>query len=177
MADDYWAKWSINKAYELGLVGGIGDNKYGPNMTLTKAQVLQMMYNMWISKHPEDKLSGEASNWYEHALTWAKANQIIKEDEVSSFEPDSDVTREQACVYLYRMVENKQLNIPFVDPYYWTFSDLENKSEETKEAVKSFQKAKIISGVSSNSFAPDKILTRAQMATIMERLMLSYGTM
>ncbi len=170
VADNHWAKWSINKANELGLVSGIGDNKYGPNMTLTKAQVLQMMYNMWLIDHPEDEISNKSSNWYDHAVDWAKKNQIIKNTENSTFDPNSAVTREQACVYLYRMIENKRMNIPYTEPDIKVFSDLLDKSAETQNAVRSFQKARIISGMPDGTFKPDKILSRAEMATIMDHL-------
>ncbi len=167
---DHWARLSINKAFRTGLVKGIGDNKYDPEAVLTKAQVLQMFYNFWSKQKPEEFVNEpiNSQNWYDNAINWARRNKIIDENEV--LEPNSEASREFASVALKRLIENKEIGLP-----YWFlvdgFADLKDRNPELIEASKILQKADIMWGFPDGYFYPDRPLTRAQAARIMDGLL------
>ena len=45
----YWGYYYIDRAATEGLVSGIGDNQYGPEQTLSNAQFVTMICNMFYN--------------------------------------------------------------------------------------------------------------------------------
>ncbi len=172
VADGHWSMYSINKCKQLGLVNGVGDNKYAPNDTLTKAQVLQMLYNM---QKKEGKVL-DANNlkindipddaWYAKAVKWGVSNGLA-DLKNNKFNPNQAASREFMCVTLYRMIEKYQIDLPYWE-FVRDFSDIPVENQELIEAVKCLQKAEIIGGFPDGNFHPKDSLTRAQAAKILD---------
>jgi hypothetical protein len=62
------------------------------------------------------------------------------------------------------------IKLPDETPILRNFSDISNKSEEMQTAINSLAKAGIISGVTDVEFAPDKPITRAEIAALLLRM-------
>ena len=100
-----WAKESIAKAAELGLMKGIGNNKFAPKDNLTRAQFATLLNNLFELGAVENTKTAFAdvktNAWYYDAIMKAHNAGIIKGDG-NKFFPDRFITREEMAVMIYR---------------------------------------------------------------------------
>lgn len=172
VADNHWAVLSINQAKKIGLVDGIGNSNYGPELALTKAQVVQLLYkfNQIFLKDtkPVEMVSigdVEESDWFSRAIQWAVANKLV-DLENNRFNPNQAASRAFTAITISRLVGPDKL------PYFSgirTFPDVQAGSE-LESAIKSLQKAEVIQGLPNGEFGLEQNLTRSQAAKIMDRL-------
>ncbi|MEI3161411.1 MAG: S-layer homology domain-containing protein [Oscillospiraceae bacterium] len=97
-----WAYPGIQYCVTHQLMSGIGDNLFAPKLTTTRAQIVQILYNL----EGEPKVSGTTpftdltQNWYKDAVLWAYQTTWSPARRRTTFEPDRPVTREQIAVIL-----------------------------------------------------------------------------
>ncbi len=101
--------------------------------------------------------------WYKNAVTYAYENGLFNGTGATTFSPNAPMTR----AMFVQVLSNKTSN--FEKPT-WTgkssFSDV-NKNQWYALAVEWAYRAELISGVGDGKFAPEKNVTREQMALIM----------
>ncbi|NLK87746.1 MAG: glycoside hydrolase [Clostridiaceae bacterium] len=108
---------------------------------------------------------------------WAKASIITAMDKgwmngVSStrFMPDSPMTRAQAAALLVRALD---IGVTAATEGKAVFSDV--TGHWAREEIEAAAKAGILQGVGSGRFEPDAVLTREQMAVLLDRLLGDAG--
>ncbi len=101
-------------------------------------------------------------HWAYEAIKYAYNNSIMQGVGESIFAPDDTMTRAMLVTVLYRLEDEPAVNksIPFADV---------KSGEWYENAVTWAQQNGIVSGVSETEFAPNKDITREQMATILYR--------
>ncbi len=100
--------------------------------------------------------------WYYENVRYAVENGLFGGTSDTTFEPDSDITRGMFITVLYR-AEGE----PSVDASE-TFTDIDKNAYYGKAVIWGKQNG-IIQGVSDTEFAPDRNITREQMAAMMFR--------
>ena len=115
-----WYYNEVNKAAELGLMNGYADtNLFGPNDTITRAQVAQVLFNMAGHRADMDLPEGSYNEiygyasfvdvngkmWYGKAIAWAKAAGIVTGYGDGTFAPESNITREEFATMLARYAQ------------------------------------------------------------------------
>ena len=115
-----WYYNEVNKAAELGLMNGYAETDlFGPNDTITRAQVAQVLFNMAggrvDTELPEgayNEIYGYASfddvngkMWYGKAIAWAKAAGIVTGYGDGTFAPENNITREEFATMLARYAQ------------------------------------------------------------------------
>ncbi len=115
-----WYYNEVNKAAELGLMTGYADtNLFGPNDTITRAQVAQVLYNMAGGRADMDLPEGSYNEiygyasfddvngkmWYGKAIAWAKAAGIVTGYGDGTFAPENNITREEFATMLARYAQ------------------------------------------------------------------------
>ena len=130
--------------------------------------IAQILYNM------ANKPSTSANNpftdvkqdaWYANAINWAYQNNIVSGTTEKTFSPDENITREALAVILYRYSNSPKVNAN-LDKY----KDASNISSWAKDAFAWAIETGLITGMSDNTLNPRGNATRAQVATIIERL-------
>ena len=102
-----WAHAGIDYCVASGLMSGVGGNLFAPKMTTTRAQIVQILYNL----EGEPKVSGTmpftdlTQNWYKDAVLWAYQTGVVSGTSATTFAPDLPVTREQIAVILMGYAE------------------------------------------------------------------------
>lgn len=102
---DYYAD-AIKWAVEQGITNGIGNNQFGVNSNVTRAQAVTFLWRAMGS--PTTNGTGakfddvEKSSWYEKAVIWAVQNKITDGIGNNKFSPDGAVTRGQLITFLWR---------------------------------------------------------------------------
>ena len=168
-----WAIKAINFLTERGIVQGIGDSKFGPNLNFKRGDIILMTINAF-------KVSGDLgesfndvpeSMYYSNAIRIARAMDIAKGDG-ENFRPDDSITREDAIVLLFRTLEILEIQLPIdgSDRDVPSFNDQEDISDYAKDAMNAFIKAGFVKGDGFNLY-PKSYISRAEMATILYRIM------
>ena len=97
-----WAHAGIDFCVRTGLMSGVGSGRFDPKGTTTRAQAVQVLYE--LSGAP--KVSGKTPftdlthGWYQSAVLWAYQTGVTAGTSRTTFSPDDPVTREQLAVLL-----------------------------------------------------------------------------
>ena len=101
-APDNWAHAGIDFCVRTGLMSGVGSGRFDPKGTTTRAQAVQVLYE--LSGAP--KVSGKTPftdlthGWYQSAVLWAYQTGVTAGTSRTTFSPDDPVTREQLAALL-----------------------------------------------------------------------------
>ena len=169
-----WAYPGIQYCVTHGIMGGMGDGTFAPTGTTTRAQIVQILYNL----EGTPAVSGTTpftdltANWYKPAILWAYQNNVVAGTSPTTFDPDQPVTREQIAVILTQyMFHVLKMNRTWTPADLSTFPDGANVSSWAKEAMQDAVALGLINGTK----APDGLVyldpqgsaARQQVATIL----------
>ena len=169
-----WAYPGIQYCVTHGIMGGMGDGTFAPTGTTTRAQIVQILYNL----EGTPAVSGTTpftdltANWYKPAILWAYQNNVVAGKSPTTFDPDGPVTREQIAVILTQyMFHVLKMNRTWTPADLSTFPDGAQVSSWAKEAMQDAVALGLINGTK----APDGLVyldpqgsaARQQVATIL----------
>ena len=168
-----WAYPGIQYCVTHKLMGSTGGDKFAPTMTTTRAQIVQILYNL----EGEPKVSGTTpftdltQDWYQDAVLWAYQTGVVAGTSSTTFEPDLPVTREQIAVILMEYTD-RILNIKrtWAPADLSGFPDAASVSDWAKDALADAVALGLISGASNGGqtlLEPQGSATREQVATIL----------
>ena len=168
-----WADDGIQYCVTHQLMSGIGNNLFGPKLTTTRAQIVQILYNL----EGEPKVSGTTpftdltQDWYQDAVLWAYQTGVVAGTSSTTFEPDLPVTREQIAVILMEYVTRVlKLERTWTPADLSAFPDADSVSDWAKDAMADAVGLGLISGASNGGqtyLEPQGSATREQVATIL----------
>ena len=168
-----WAYPGIQYCVTHQLMSGIGNNLFGPKLTTTRAQIVQILYNL----EGEPKVSGTTpftdltQDWYQDAVLWAYQTGVVAGTSSTTFEPDLPVTREQIAVILMEYVTRVlKLERTWTPADLSIFPDADSVSDWAKDAMADAVGLGLISGASNGGqtyLEPQGSATREQVATIL----------
>ena len=168
-----WADDGIQYCVTHQLMSGIGNNLFGPKLTTTRAQIVQILYNL----EGEPKVSGKTpftdltQDWYQDAVLWAYQTGVVAGTSSTTFEPDRPVTREQIAVILMEYVTRVlKLERTWKPADLSIFPDAGSVSDWAKDAMADAVALGLISGASNGGqtlLEPQGSATREQVATIL----------
>ena len=168
-----WADDGIQYCVTHQLMSGIGNNLFGPKLTTTRAQIVQILYNL----EGEPEVSGTTpftdltQDWYQDAILWAYQTGVVAGTSSTTFEPDLPVTREQIAVILMEyMTRVLKLERTWTPADLSIFPDAGSVSDWAKDAMADAVALGLISGASNGGqtyLEPQGSATREQVATIL----------
>ena len=168
-----WADDGIQYCVTHQLMSGIGTDLFGPKLTTTRAQIVQILYNL----EGEPKVSGTTpftdltQDWYQDAVLWAYQTGVVAGTSSTTFEPDRPVTREQIAVILMEYVTRVlKLERTWTPADLSIFPDAGSVSDWAKDAMADAVALGLISGASNGGqtlLEPQGSATREQVATIL----------
>ena len=170
-----WYHEAIDWAVESGLMSGYddGSNTFGPDDTLTRAQLAQILYNQ--AGRPEVDPSAveaysdcSAGAWYARAVAWAASQGLMTgyDDGTGRFGPEDELTREQLAAVFWRIAGE-----PAADADLSAFPDGDSTSAWALEPVEWAVETGLLKGYDhTGELDPAGELTRAQAATVFFRL-------
>lgn len=113
-----WYAQAVFWANKSNIMTGVGEGQFAPNATLTREQIVTVLYRYAAYKGVvltgEASLSGYAdggkvSGWAQSAMQWAVANNILRgsdEHGQTYLQPQNGATRAQVAAILMRFLEN-----------------------------------------------------------------------
>ena len=159
------AGWLQTKEHN-GYMGGYGNGVFGPNDNMTRAQAAQMFYNLLLNKNVDitvEFTDVPADEWYGNAVRTLASLGVIKGIGNGQFAPNRTITRAEFTVIAMRFANvSADVTNPFTDvatnDWYYT-------------AVTSAVSYGWINGYSDGSFRPQATITRAEVVTIVNRML------
>lgn len=106
-----WYAEAVNWANETSLVSGYDNEHFAPNDTLTREQILSVLWRAAGSKTVSEVQlpygdSDTISDYAKNAVNWAYANGIIDNSD-NSLSPQGNVTRADMALILYRYLSGQ----------------------------------------------------------------------
>ena len=169
-----WAYPGIQYCVTHGIMGGMGDGTFAPTGTTTRAQIVQILYNL----EGTPAVSGTTpfadltANWYKPAILWAYQNNVVAGTSPTTFAPDQPVTREQIAVILTQyMFHVLKMERTWAPADLSKFPDGANVSSWAKEAMQDAVALGLINGTKASDgvvyLDPQGSAARQQVATIL----------
>ena len=169
-----WAYPGIQYCVTHGIMGGMGDGTFAPTGTTTRAQIVQILYNL----EGTPAVSGTTpftdltANWYKPAILWAYQNNVVAGTSPTTFDPERPVTREQIAVILTQyMFHVLKMERTWTPADLSTFPDGAKVSSWAKEAMQDAVALGLINGTKASDgvvyLDPQGSAARQQVATIL----------
>ena len=169
-----WAYPGIQYCVTHGIMGGMGNGTFAPTGTTTRAQIVQILYNL----EGTPAVSGTTpftdltANWYKPAILWAYQNNVVAGTSPTTFDPDQPVTREQIAVILTQyMFHVLKMNRTWTPADLSKFPDGAQVSGWAKEAMQDAVALGLINGTKASDgvvyLDPQGSAARQQVATIL----------
>lgn len=150
----------------IAYLGGYGSGLFGPNDNMTRAQAAQMFYNLLLDKDVDITVTFTdvpADAWYSKAVHTLASLGIIAGIGNNQFAPNRTITRAEFAVIAMRFAN---LSADVTNP----FSDV-SENDWFYSAVTSAVSYGWIGGYSDGNFHPYATITRAEVATIVNRML------
>ena len=166
---DDWFYDAVAYVYENGIMAGTDETTFEPTMELNRAMAAQLFYNL----EGKPAVTGDSafsdvasSHWAVDAITWAAQNDIVAGIGGGLYDPDTDVTREQFAVMLYKYARFKSYDLTATGDLT-QFPDAGSISSWAETALSWANGKGLINGNEDGTLAPGGTATRAQAASIL----------
>ena len=174
VAQSDWFYNAVQYVSQQGLMSGVAANRFDPNGLLTRGMIAQILYAM-EGRPAVAEGAGFAdvaeSDWYAAAVNWAAAQNIVSGTGGNQFSPNSNLTREQMALILYRYAEYKGYDVSQGGMAAREFVDSDKISDWAGQAVTWAVNAGLLSGRSGNQLDPSGTATRAEVAQVLTSFM------
>lgn len=168
VTENAWYRNAVVFASARGLFSGVGNNRFAPDLPMTRAMFAAVMANLEkadLSPYKTLKFTDVDINaWYGPAVAWAAEKGIVNGYDNGKFGPGDEITREQMAVMLNNYIKYRGIALPAVNNR--PFADLDSVSPWARDAVSSIHRYGIIGGVGDNIYAPLEKARRSQVAQI-----------
>ena len=174
VAQSDWFYNAVQYVSQQGLMSGVAANRFDPNGLLTRGMIAQILYAM-EGRPAVAEGAGFAdvaeNDWYAAAVNWAAAQNIVSGTGGNQFSPNSNLTREQMALILYRYAEYKGYDVSQGGMAAREFADSDKISDWAGQAVTWAVNAGLLSGRSGNQLDPSGTATRAEVAQVLTSFM------
>ncbi|MFI3210203.1 MAG: S-layer homology domain-containing protein [Peptostreptococcaceae bacterium] len=163
----HWAESTIKSFIVNNYVKGYDDNTFKPDNNVTRAEFVVILNNYFgLTKKSGQVFEDTKSHWAKDQIDIAVTNGVCRGVSDTSFNPNSSITRQEACV----MVSNyMMLTDDHHEEIFW-FNDIYDISSWAKDAVEGMVERGYISGYPNNTFIPKGNLTRAEAVSMLSRV-------
>lgn len=169
-----WYAPYVYALYQKDVVSGISKTAFGPEQSLTRAQLVTMLAHKETKEHleafrGENRFSDvKADQWYAPYVNWAAYVGFVAGYKEGTFLPKRSVTRAEAATMIVQYAKLTE------------GIDLEKTSEAASfkdeipkwaaSYISDAQQAGLFSGYPDGSFKPDKTMTRGEATAVLCRL-------
>ncbi|QHW33875.1 S-layer homology domain-containing protein [Paenibacillus rhizovicinus] len=174
----HWAKAAVNDMGSRMIIEGTGDGRFNPDGEITRAEFLAILVR-GLGLKPTGGSSTftdvKATDWFASAVNTAAAYQLVTGDKNGAFLPNDKITREQAMTILSKAMKltglQNKLSDAASDTVLHSYADAAAVSAWARSGVADSVLAGIVTGKSNGKLAPKDHMTRAETATVIQRLL------
>lgn len=177
-AENHWAKDAVNDMGSRLIVNGVSATAFNPDADITRAEFAAIAVRALGLPEGEGHTAFQDvpdGAWYAGAVQTAAARGLIAGFEDGSYRPDEKITREQALAIIARAASLTGLasKTGAASPAgeTETFADLGEASAWAGDSIALAAKSGLLSGRSGGRLEPQSPVTRAETATLIQRLL------
>ena len=184
---DNWARDAIQAMTQAGYLSGYADNTFKPGAQITREQaaaiygkVLQHNLNEQeladiVTKESATSYSDvEADRWSSSAIKLVSAAGVMEGTSKTAFTPSKTMDREQFVASAASLAKKLNLSTP-VKTEKVTFKDEASISSAYLADIQYMAQRGIVASGATENFNPKQPVTRAQAATILNRMLNGAG--
>ena len=184
---DNWARDAIQAMTQAGYLSGYADNTFKPSAQITREQaaaiygkVLQHNLNEQeladiVTKEASTSYSDvEADRWSSSAIKLVSAAGVMEGTSKTAFTPSKTMDREQFVASAASLAKKLNISTP-VRTEKVTFKDEASISSAYLADIQYMAQRGIIASGATENFNPKQPVTRAQAATILNRMLNGAG--
>ncbi len=177
-----WAYDAIYDMADKGIINGISETEFAPDVNVTKVQAMLLIarilgynttavtdnINSIYSVYSEDL--SDLDTIYKKELAYLIFRDVFTADEILDTDLDAPLSREEAALYITKAADGVE-EMNDISVVLNTFADDTDISEDFRKAVYYVRDQELMNGTGDNNFSPKANVTRAQMATLLYRMM------
>lgn len=168
----HWGQDAISAMSRPGLIRGYADDTFRPDATITKDEAVTMLVRMLGLENQRAKkaltpaVAKNCPAWARNNLALAVEHGIVTPAELSAFSGQAPADRYQVAAWMARAAglnAGQKVQLPF--------RDASAIPAAYRAYVEAMYRNQIMSGYPGDLFLPDRPIRRAEMASLMLRLM------
>lgn len=174
----HWAENTVSRLAGLGIVSGRDDLTFDPEGTVTRAEFVALLVrSLGVSLPKGAKDPGfedvKKQDWYYDYVMRAYANGIATGVDKDTFDPNGIITRELMVKMMVDALKLDDMNVDWYHPADTTmrYKDWGAVSQWAKDEVEKAVMIGLIKGKLTDILAPADTATRAEAATLIERML------
>ncbi len=167
-----WYHEALEYVLSAGIMNGIDDTHFKPNGSLTRGQLVTILYRLADEPEVTEKapfVDVSENRFYTDAISWAYSIGIARGVTEDHFAPGKPVTREQMVTFLYRYAEFANMDITGRADLS-KYPDADKVMGYAKDAFAWAVDAKLIEGMEDGTLCPKNTSTRAQVAKVLMQM-------
>lgn len=173
VGDSDWHAEAIEYVTAIGLMEGVGNGNFQPNQPLTRAQVVTLLYR--LAGSPKTEYIGQFQDvaedtWYATPVSWAYQQDIVHGTSETTFNPSTNITREQLAVIIDNYLKSKEIKFEMAENALYRVKDCWSVSSYAEHGVSAMCESGIMNPDSQYNFNPRNNVTRADAAVVFMRL-------
>ncbi|MBR3555028.1 MAG: S-layer homology domain-containing protein [Oscillospiraceae bacterium] len=171
VSENEWFYEPVTYLAEKGILCGFEDGTFRPKDTLTEAQLVKLMLKPWM---PEEVEEPEGSGWWKPYAEFGLREGILTGEDVAGI--NAEASRLRVALLLARLPllpdSDDYRTAPNLERILPGIVDMEEIPEEARDAVILVYAAGLMEGYEDGCFHPERTLTRAEGAAVIQRLLL-----
>lgn len=169
VAAEAWYAPAVDYVKYGRLMYGTGSNLFQPDAQMTRAMLAQVLYE--LEGAPSVKglscpFTDVGGSWYTDAVIWAYNAGVVAGVSATQFAPNEALTREQMVTMLFGYAGREE-TLSGSDGALAGYQDQASVSGWARAAMAWAVSSGVISGTSATTLSPQKIGTRAEVATVL----------
>ena len=165
-----WFLTAVQYVYENGRMAGTSSTTFQPEVNLTRAMAVQVLYNLEgqpaITGDTTFTDAADAGDWAVKAITWAEQTGVVAGIGDGLFDPTANVTREEFAQMMYNYASYKEYDLT-LEGDLSQFEDASAISGWAETAMSWANGSGLINGHEATGLIdPAGTTTRAQAASI-----------
>ncbi|MDF2713359.1 MAG: S-layer protein [Paenibacillus sp.] len=174
----HWAKHAINDMGSRMVIEGTEKGIFSPDRNITRAEFAAIIVR-GLGLRVENGVSVfkdvKTEEWYGKIINTAYSYSLIDGFEDGTFRPNETITREQAMVVIAKAMAvtglKAKLAAKATEETLRVFADAASVSKWATSGIADSVQAGIIFGRNGSELSPNQFITRAEVATMIERLL------
>ncbi len=176
--ENHWARNAVNDMGSRMVINGKGKGLFAPDQAITRAEFAAIMVRGLGIQQGDGAArftDVKSSDWYSSVVQTAYAYNLISGFEDGTFRPNDSITREQAMSIIARAMTLTGLKDKFssadTEKLLMSFADAKLVSEWAKSGIADCLQAGVVAGRNGGRLAPNDNISRAEVVTIIQRLL------
>ena len=171
-----WYYEPIDRLVTLGLMNGVGDYRFAPDVKLTRAMMVTLLFRCFGEdlgenwKKTSQFTDVKSDKYYAEAVEWAFRNKIVNGYSDKIFRPDGNITRQEMCKVIDGYLKYRGCPLARGKSCKNVFSDYSRISSWALSSVEAMVAAGLIKG-DNGRMNPGGNATRAEVATVLSRML------